>query len=178
MIRHGATALARQSGRCHHPHIPVRSRGRAVAARSRAVLCISKVVLYNGSGTLRALAQSGLAASIKFARLGESVSRGWWCSARTRRRTTRHPRGRRHARECVRPRLERCAERTSDLGCFNARGPPITAHTVSSEAPISTCSWPNLCTRYALRATCTHAPRNPHSTFTLGRQMKMIPPPP
>ena len=64
MIRHGATALARQSGRCHHPHIPVRRRRACSSsgpcccrAQPRRPLYFESGI-YNGSGTLCGLWRS------------------------------------------------------------------------------------------------------------------------
>ena len=152
MIRHGATALARQSGRCHHPHIPVRSRGRAVVPRAAAPSSVFRKWYYTTEAARCGLWRSpALPCGDRLNLLSrECQSRVGWC---TRRRQDRAAPARATARTrvCATPSREMCGANIGSRLLQDARGPPITAHTLSSEAPISTCSWPNLCTRYALR---------------------------
>ena len=150
--------MARQSGRCHHPHIPVRRRRACSSSGPCCCRAQPRRPLYFESGIIqrkRHAAGSGAvrpcrAATIKFAQSRVSVrGSGGVAPAQDRAAPARATA---RTRVCATPSREMCgANIGSRLLRASTRGVLQSRHTLSSEAPISTCSWPNLCTRYALR---------------------------
>lgn len=102
--------MARQSGRCHHPHIPVRSRGRAVVPRAAAPSSVFRKWYYTTEAArcgLYGAVRPCRAATIKFAQSRVSVDGVGWCVAPAGPRGTRAGDGT-HATVCATPSREMC----------------------------------------------------------------------